>query len=124
MNVMETFVIGYQRDSVNDTWGFVNVSFEALEAAFQSADAFYALYPAVSVRGTGYRAAGYDQAAVDCFTLGELNQILADPRVRHAAAVLNLRLMQKGPNVYSRFHCLDLADKVIEDRDPSQGIWV
>ena len=40
-------------------------------------------------------------------------RVLADPAVQSAAGLLNLRLMRKGGNIYARFHCFDLADRLV-----------
>jgi hypothetical protein len=38
---------------------------------------------------------------------------IVDPGIVTAIRLLNLRLMKKGPCVYGRFHCMDLADRVV-----------
>ena len=45
--------------------------------------------------------------------LPRIELLVVDHRIRQAAATLNLRLMRKGPTVYSRFLCIDLVDTVL-----------
>lgn len=59
-----------------------------------------------------YAPGGEDQCAVTA--PGEsLLRLFREPRILTAARLFNLRLCRKGPNQFSRYHCLDLADEII-----------
>ena len=109
---MEVFVVGWQKEDDNIHWGVLNVSFDELDRQFLDGDEFFRSHPGVWLSEAGYQAAGSDQITIRAETLPVIEQLVADHRVRQAAAVLNLRLMRKGPTVYSRFHCIDLADRL------------
>ena len=109
---METFVLGWLPEN-RDPWAFANVSLAACE-------------PSVIKRleGSGvncerrrrpYRAAGGDcqRLATGANTFAAMTDALNDPTVARAARVLNLEVMRKRPNWYSRFHCFDLADRAL-----------
>jgi hypothetical protein len=60
-----------------------------------------------------YRPGGADQVNLRV-ALEEAEAFLADPVVLQAIRLFNLRLMKKGPCVYGRYHCMDLADRLVE----------
>ena len=70
-------------------------------------------YPDADFDGHFYRPGGQDQFHM--FTpLATANQLLERKEFVHAARMMNLRLMRKGPCVYARHHCFDLADEVMQ----------
>jgi len=115
INVMEVFVVGWHKEDDNFHWAVLNVSCDQLDRQFPDPDEFFRSHPGTWCEETGYQAAGIDQMAIHADTLPVIESLVADHRIRQAAAQLNLRLMRKGPTVYSRFHCIDLADRVLGD---------
>ncbi len=113
INVMEVFGIGWHKEDDNYHWGFLTVSQEELDGHFPDGDDFFRAHPGTWCEAVGYQAAGSDQIMIHATTLPVIESLVADHRIRQAAAVLNMRLMRKGPTVYSRFHCIDLADRVL-----------
>lgn len=89
---------------------FAPLSDEALDTLFQR-------HPTVKVGDHRYKPGGPDQinfllpatAAVPFFP---------DPEVLPAIRLFNLRLMKKGPCNFGRYHCMDLADQLVETRRP------
>ncbi len=41
-------------------------------------------------------------------------RLLQDEAVQRAARLLNIRLMRKGATKFSRYHCFDLADLLVD----------
>lgn len=60
-----------------------------------------------------YRPGGADQICLETTSPEQALAMLADRRIVRAIRLFNLRLMQKGPCVYSRYYCLDLADHLV-----------
>lgn len=73
-------------------------------------------YPFVDNTDNKYIPGGQDQTSFDV-PLVSLRSFLAETSVILAIRTLNLRLMKKGACAYGRFHCMDLADKVLESHD-------
>lgn len=61
-----------------------------------------------------YAPGGQDQTSFEIKGAKAAIKVLADEDVLRGIRLLNLRLMQKGPCVYGRNHCLDLADRLVE----------
>ena len=73
---------------------------------------FFERHPTLGVTNHQYKPGGPDQVN---FTLpvAAARPFLSDPEVLPAISLFNLRLMQKGPCNFGRFHCMDLADRII-----------
>lgn len=70
-------------------------------------------YPEVDNTNHKYIPGGQDQTSFDVpATIAK--SFITDTSVIPAIRLLNLRLMKKGVCAYGRFHCMDLADKVLE----------
>jgi hypothetical protein len=63
-----------------------------------------------------YKTGGTDQQCISCFDY-EFFDILYDPDIYLAVKTFNLRLMRKGPCIFSRFHSFDLADEALRTDD-------
>lgn len=63
--------------------------------------------------GHQYMPGGQDQTSFD-IPVATAKAFITDPSISSAIRLLNLRLMKKGPCAYGRFHCMDLADEVLE----------
>ncbi len=70
-------------------------------------------YPGADFDGHGYAPGGSDQMRV-VIPARTVQKFIADPQVLPAIRLLNFRLMKKGPCTFGRYHCLDLADRLIE----------
>jgi hypothetical protein len=116
INQMEVFVAGYKPHSEN-FWAFVNTSKES----FLSRDTIENIplnheYSKIGYNGkSDYRAAGYDQIQIDFTSIKDMLSFLTEPRFIASARSFNLRLMRKGGTIYSKFHCFDLIDDVLDE---------
>lgn len=61
-----------------------------------------------------YEPGGQDQCAVTVNGCKDALKVLEDRNLLSSTRLFNLRLMQKGACNFSRNHCLDLADRLIE----------
>jgi hypothetical protein len=62
-----------------------------------------------------YAPGGQDQANYYLRGARAAKEFLADEDVVRGVRLFNLRLMRKGPCTYGRYHCMDLADKLVDD---------
>lgn len=61
-----------------------------------------------------YRAGGVDQVSMYFSDLNEVEDILlTEPIVVKSIKEFNLRLMRKGPTIFSKYHCFDLVKDVV-----------
>lgn len=70
-------------------------------------------YPTVQITEHRYEPGGQDQINLVVESLIEAKKLIQDARVLKAVRSFNLKLMRKGGCAYGRYHCLDLADKLI-----------
>ena len=112
-NAMEVCVVGHFKANPRQIWAFVNLSNLAFRAAYPQDTLFLAAYPGATIDVVGYAAAGLDQVSIEVVGIDQLERLLHDPGIVAAARLLNLHLMRKRTNLYARFHCYDLADKLI-----------
>jgi hypothetical protein len=92
-----------------------------LEAAFgKSLSLLLEKYPALEVTDHYYEPGGQDQVNLEIRSASIASKIIRLKEVVSAARLFNLRLMKKGACVYSRYHCLDLADRLI--RTPNETV--
>ena len=69
-------------------------------------------YPQVGTFDHQYKPGGVDQIAIEVpSTVAQA--FITDPDVLPSIRLFNLRLMKKGPCNFGRYHCMDLADKLI-----------
>jgi hypothetical protein len=60
-----------------------------------------------------YKRGGPDQFQLIVEGLDDALMLLRDKKVIQAIKTFNLRQMQKGATVFSKFHCIDLARDVL-----------
>jgi hypothetical protein len=70
-------------------------------------------HPFVSVDDHAYAPGGPDQINLIVKGSSTLQRLLEDERIVRAIRLFNLRLMKKGPCRFSRYHCMDLADRLL-----------
>jgi hypothetical protein len=70
--------------------------------------------PNLGVEDHVYKPGGHDQINI-IIPCTEFNTLMDRDSVGRAIRNFNLRLMRKGPCNFGRYHCLDLADDVIEE---------
>jgi hypothetical protein len=89
----------------------LHVARSPLESAFGSSlrSIRHSLTPCV-VSDHRYSPGGVDQVKLDVAGYDGIGALLRVPSVRAAARLFNVRLMRKGPCVWARNHCPQLAD--------------
>lgn len=60
-----------------------------------------------------YSPGGSDQVNL-VLPLADAQIFISDPEVLPAIRLFNLRLVKKGPCNFARYHCMDLADKLVD----------
>lgn len=97
-----------------DLWFSLHMARSPLEKAF-GADLRLLLkrHPTANCINHQYEPGGQDQTSFE-IPAEIVKAFITDSSIITAIRLLNLRLMKKGPCIYGRFHCMDLADRVIE----------
>ena len=111
--VMELFVAGWEKQNTNVLWSFVNVAEDILLEHWASLDELAKAFPFVEVVRRGYRDAGQHQVSLHIYDGGPMEQLLVDPGISKAAAVLSLRVMRKRATIYGKYHCVQLANRAL-----------
>ena len=71
-------------------------------------------FPLLAISNHKYKPGGTDQIYLECQGAETFLRLLEEPPVVAAARLFNLRLMRKGATIWSRNHCLDLADELFK----------
>ena len=111
--VMELFVVGWEKQSIDSMWSFVTVAEDVLLEHWGSLKRFSKAFPFAQISYIGYRDAGQHQVTFQTNGGAPMEQLLADPGVTKAAAALTLRVMRKRATIYGKFHCTQLADSAL-----------
>ncbi len=72
-------------------------------------------HPTLRYTGHRYVPGGQDQTNFEIEGAQAAKMLITDEDVLRGIRLLNLRLMQKGPCTYGRYHCMDLADRLVDD---------
>ena len=78
-----------------------------------SFDELKSLFPTLEFTELIYKTGGQDQLNA-VLSIQEFEDFLYHPPVSDAIKEFNIRLMRKGGCVFSRYHCFDFADQVLE----------
>ncbi|MDQ5826571.1 MAG: GIY-YIG nuclease family protein [Chloroflexota bacterium] len=107
----EVFTAGLEG---NQLWFSIHLALSVLEQEFgPSLFELTCDHPSVSVDHHAYAPGGPDQTRLVAFGSSALQRLLEDERIIRAIRLFNLRLMKKGPCAFSRYHCMDLADRLL-----------
>ena len=85
---------------------FTLLSDEALALLFER-------HPTLEITDHKYKPGGSDQVNL-VLSLAGAQTFISDPEVLSAIRLFNLRLMKKGPCNFARYHCMDLADRLVD----------
>ncbi|MBX7105112.1 MAG: hypothetical protein K1X57_13585 [Gemmataceae bacterium] len=85
-----------------------------IKRTYYSIGGFQLSFENCEVDEHAYAPGGPDQFRVHVTGEEAASQLLANQTVVDAIRLLNLRLMRKGPTTHGRFHCFDLADRLLE----------
>lgn len=110
IGVMETFVLGYLKNSPTEMWGFLTVASDVLSETYENDEMLMASFPSIEIIRREYRDAGQHQITLWAGDERSLIMLLEDKAVQQSAATLALRVMRKRATIYSKFHCKQLAD--------------
>jgi hypothetical protein len=66
-----------------------------------------------------YDPGGFDQTCLVMRGADGLSRALEDAAILEAARHFAMRLMRKGPCTYGRYHCPDLADRLLDGEAPA-----
>lgn len=98
----------------NQLWFSLHLALSVLEYEFgTSLVGLASEHPFVSVDSHTYARGGPDQINLIAKGSITLQRLLEDERIVRAVRLFNLRLMKKGPCTFSRYHCMDLADRLL-----------
>lgn len=91
-----------------------HLTLSTLEQAFgNSLDLLFDKFPSLECTEHFYEPGGHDQIHIEIEGVEDALRLLEDTDVIKAIRLFNLRLMKKGPCAYSRYHCMDLSDRII-----------
>jgi hypothetical protein len=98
----------------NQLWFSIHLALSVLEQEFgPSLFELTCDHPFVTVENHAYAPGGPDQTSLVAYGSSALQRLLEDGRIIRAIRLFNLRLMKKGPCAFSRYHCMDLADRLL-----------
>lgn len=110
---METFVLFQAYHLKNSFYALLNLSRTALLEYYTTIHAVNKAFRYCIFFNSNYKTAGYDQISLEIASMDTLKSLLQSPGIIYAAKVLNLRLMRKGTNIYSKYHCMQLANAIL-----------
>ncbi|CAN5713117.1 hypothetical protein BH23GEM7_BH23GEM7_39610 [soil metagenome] len=82
----------------------------------ERSDKLYERYLTLQPTSHRYKPGGEDQLNF-YIRADEVESFVTDPEVLPAIREFNLRLMQRGPCIYGRYHCMDLADRLLDEKE-------
>jgi hypothetical protein len=84
-----------------------------LEEAFgESLSLLLDRYPTLEVTNHHYEPEGQDQVKLEIRTANLASEVILSNEIVLAVRLFNLRLLKKSACIYSRHHCMDLADRL------------
>lgn len=108
----EVFTVSIFNGKLGFSW---HLALTPLEQVFgQKLTGLKRRYPNVWIDSHQYKPGGPDQVNLGIEDTDMALKLIKDDDIMRAIRLFNLRLMKKGACVYSRNHCLSLADKLID----------
>ncbi len=90
-----------------------HLALSPLEEAFgESLSPLLEKFPSLEATDHFYEPGGYDQINLEIQGAESAEIFMRQKEIVSAMRLFNLRLMKKGACVYSRYHCMDLADRL------------
>ncbi len=112
INWQEVFTISSEDDVLQFSW---HVARSPLEVAFgPSLAKLKRTYRGIEITDHTYTPGGQDQVNFYVQDIEQAHELLQKEPILKSIRLFNYRLMKKGPCVYSRNHCLALADKLLD----------
>ena len=92
-----------------------HLALSPLEEAFgESLSLLLEKFPSLNVTEHFYEPGGQNQINLEIEGTESAKVLIQQKEIILATRLFNLRLMKKGPCAYSRYHCMDLADRLIQ----------
>ncbi len=92
-----------------------HLALSPLEEAFgESLSLLQEKFPLLEVTNNFYEPGGQDQINLIVQGTDSAKTFMQQREIISAMRLFNLRLMKKGACIYSRYHCMDLADRLID----------
>lgn len=111
--MMEALVL-LTRPDATGTRGFLVVASDDLTETPAQRQVLRLRHSRVTLNESHYDSAGIRQVRLLAPHLGDMQALLDDPAVSHAAGVLAHRAMQKRTTIYGRYHCWQLAEAALD----------
>lgn len=119
INWQEVFTVSLQEDELCFSW---QVARSSLEAVFgESLESIWERHPEIGYSDFYYKPGGQDQCELAIQSPELALAVLNDNDVTNSMRVMNLRLMNKGPCVYGKYHCFALADQILGNPSGGKG---
>ena len=112
--MMELFVVGWEKKT-NLPWSYLTVDLDVFSDYWPSPEDFLKHFKNIEFIDREYRDAGQNQITLHCSGHTAMSRLLADDGVLTAAAALNVRVMRKRANIFSKYHCAQLANQLFAD---------
>ncbi|MBA2376824.1 MAG: GIY-YIG nuclease family protein, partial [Rubrobacter sp.] len=87
----------------------------------ERSDKLYERYLTLQPTDHWYKPGGEDQLNF-YIRADEVESFVTDPEVLPAIREFNLRLMRRGPCIYGRYHCMDLVDRLLEEKERGEEL--
>jgi hypothetical protein len=101
--------------SLNDLWFSLHLARSPLEKALGNRESpLLKRHPTLRYIDHRYVPGGQDQTNYEVRGARAAKELLADEDVVRGIRLFNLRLMQKVRCTYGRYHCMDLADRIVD----------
>ena len=114
INWQEIYTISAEKNTPKRITLSLHVARSPLEEVYGSSlDGLFKHHPDLEYSEHFYEPGGHDQINLVLQNPRHIQLFFTDPAVQKAIRLFNLRLMQKGPCAYSRYHCFDLADQIV-----------
>jgi hypothetical protein len=111
INWQEVFTVSTRH---NDLRISIHLAKTPLQVAFgRSLRRLCNAYPGLTISYHQYVPGGQDQINLVMSGVRGANDLLSNKEVMFAARLFNQRLMKKGPCIYGRYHCMGLADQIL-----------
>lgn len=95
-----------------------HLALSPLEKAYgDSLGALFKTFPSLTYTEHFYDPGGPDQIHLEIDGKESAMALLEDSNVIRAIRLFNIRLMKKGPCTFGRYHCMDLADQLLQNND-------
>jgi hypothetical protein len=108
----EVFTVSFLDGKLGFSW---HLALTPLEQVFgQKLTGLRRRYPNIWIDNHQYKPGGPDQVNLGIENTDMALELIKDDDILRAIRLFNLRLMKKGACVYSRNHCLSLADRLID----------